>query len=86
LRIKPVLVKLVVFAPTKPICVKLAPSGERSILNPLSFDELSFHPRVICVLFTVEAVKLEGALGTAGVGVGVGVAVGVGVGDGGMAV
>ncbi len=59
--------------------MKVVPSVERSILNPLSLPELSVHARLIWVEEAAVAVRLVGA---AGVKVGVGVAVGVGVGLG----
>jgi len=64
---------------TVAICVNVVPSGERSILNPVSLFELSVHDRLIWLDDAAVAVRL---LGAAGVGVGVGVAVGLGVGVG----
>ena len=63
------------FAPTVAICVKVVPSGERSILNPVSLVELSAHARLIWVEDAAVAVR---PLGAAGVGVAVGVGVGAG--------
>lgn len=57
----------------------MVPSVERSILNPLSFMELSAQERLIPLDETSAAFKLDGLAGI-GVGVAVGVAVAVGVG------
>ncbi len=74
---------MVILVPTVATCVNVVPSGERSILNPVSLFELSVHDRLIWLDDAAVAVRL---LGAAGVGVGVGVAVGVGVGVGSGAV
>ena len=68
-------------APTVATCVKAVPSGERSILKPVSLLELSVHDRLILLEDAAAAVRLLGTAGV-GVGVGVGVAVGVAVGVG----
>jgi hypothetical protein len=75
----PVLEYVVTLVPTVAICVNVVPSGERSILNPVSLFELSVQDRLIWLDDAAVAVRFVGA---AGVGVGVGVAVGVGVGVG----
>ena len=83
------MLKAVTFDPTVAIWVKLLVLRLRSILNPVSFVELSDHVRLIWLLEPDAATKLAGAAGVGvgvavgvGVGVGVGVAVGVGVGFG----
>ena len=43
----PLLVYVLIFAPTVPTCVNVVPSVERSILNPVSLVELSVHDRLI---------------------------------------
>ena len=69
---------VVTFPPTVATSVNVIPASvERSILNSVSFSELSAQDRSISLDDTAVAIRL---LGAAGVGVGVGVAVGVGVG------
>jgi len=70
---------VVTLTPTVATWVNVVPSGERSILNPVSLFELSVQDRLIWLDDAAVAVRFVGA---AGVGVGVGVAVGVGVGVG----
>ena len=63
----------------------MLPSVERSILNPLSFVELSIQERLIRLEDTSAAFKLDGAAGIGDgveLGVGLGLAVGLGVGVG----
>jgi len=78
---RPPLAYVVILAPTVATWVNVVPSGERSILNPVSLFELSVHERLIWLDDAAVAVRLLGAAGV-GVGVGVGVAVGVAVGLG----
>ena len=49
--------------PTVAICVKVTPSGERSILNPVSLLELSLQARLIWPVDTAVVLKLIGAAG-----------------------
>jgi hypothetical protein len=65
------------------IWLKLTPSTLRSILNPVSLVELSFHDNLMSKQLTAVATRLDGARGVGnGVAVAVGVAVEVGVGVG----
>lgn len=73
---------MVALAPTVPTCANVVPFFERSILKPLSLDELSVHERPIWFAETVVTFNLLGAAGAEvadGVAVGVGVGVGVGL-------
>src|SRR5262249_6076116 len=62
--------KLVVFAPTIAICVKVAKAAHvhRSILNRLSLSELSVQVRLILLEERAEAEALLGARGGGGGG------------------
>lgn len=47
------------------ICVKVVPPfADRSILNPVSFDELSDHDKLTIVAAAAVANKFEAGLGT----------------------